>query len=277
MSAVLVITTHGEIQVCENDHGTHDPDLYTVPRDMTIVTLNAVTPKIPNMLPSKNVGPFVRIVRENTTPDLFNAGSTRESMISIVEEIKERILEQDDQVRFISENVRSKNESFTSDEETMSYFYHPDLLYEIRSYGSGEQMYNKKFLRELSDVKGRSSDWKLSLLNTGVTTDEDLMDTLNPRIAALRPSTTRRTENTITRTENIIDELHGRGIRKLIIIDLSCNVIRRGLYGISATAERHLAFTHSKSRKGGKKNKTRKLKLKKKTKRARRGTLFRGK
>jgi hypothetical protein len=250
MSAVLVITTHGAIQVCENEHGTHDAELFTVPRDMTIVALNSVTPNIPNILPAKNVAPFVKIVRDRTSSKRFNASSSKAAMVEIVEEIKAEILENDDQIDWIAGQVKAKNENITGDGEIMAYFHHPDRLYQITTHGPGQTIYNKEFLRELGLVKGKSSNWKLNLLSSGVTRDEDLMDTLNPNVGKLRKGAP-RTEDTVTRTESVIEELYARGIRKLIIIDLSCNVIRRGNYGVSATAERHVAFTHS--RKGGKK------------------------
>jgi hypothetical protein len=124
----------------------------------------------------------------------------------------------------------------------MAYHYHShELLYRIKSY-SNRLVDNKQFLRENNLVKPRSSNWKLNLLNSGPTTDEDLMDTLNPSVGSLRSART-RDEYTVTRLETIIDELYSRGIRKLIIIDLSCSVIRKKQSGITRRGERNVALT----------------------------------
>ena len=241
MSAVIVITSHGDIQVksSKNPNETEEVEKYRFPRDMTIVSLNAVSPSVPNLLPPKNVAPFVKIVRDNTS--IFNGRTSKKDMKNIVKIIREQILEMDDQPEDARTQVHSGNTYYTNDGEIMAYHYHShELLYKIKTYTNG-MIYNKEFLRENSLVKPRSSNWKINLLNSGPTTDEDLMDTLNPSVTSLRSAST-RSVNTVTRMKNIIEELHNRGVRKLIIIDLSCSVIRKNLYGLTRRGDRNIAL-----------------------------------
>ena len=242
MSAVLVITSHGDIQVrsSKNPNESEEVEKYRIPNDMTIISLNAVSPSIPNLLPPKNVAPFVKIVRDNTAG--FNEDTSKKDMKSMVKKIREEIIEMDDQPEDARTEVHSGNTEYTNDGEIMAYHYHShELLYKIKTYSNG-LILNKEYLRENSLIKPRSSNWKINLLNTGPTTDEDLMDTLNPSVTSLRSART-RSVNTITRMKSIIELLYGRGVRKLIIIDLSCSVVRKGEYALTTRGDRNIALT----------------------------------
>ena len=254
MAKVVVVTTHGDIQVCNSAlTGVTEASFYDIPENIDIVSLYAVPANVPNMLPGKNVGDIVRIINENTSPDKFNEATSKKDMVEIVNKIREQIIPINDQVKAVKDQVELRNEVYTDDPETMSYYHHPDLLYQIDTHPDN-RIYNKEFLREEHDIrtkegklKHRSFNWKINLLHT---TDDkgkpvDLMETLNSNVSALRSAPT-RTELTTTRLRNIIEYLRSNGIKKIIIIDLSCNVIRRGQYGISAREERHVAIEHSK-------------------------------
>jgi hypothetical protein len=251
-TAVLVFTTHGDIQVrsSRNPNLTEEVEKFRIPEHMTIVALNAVSPGVPNLLPPKNVAPFIRIVR-NATSD-FNDQSTKKQMKDMVKDIRRQIVEGDDQPGATAKEVRSKNEFYTNDEEIMAYHYHSnEFLYRIRTYTNGFVL-NKEFLREdkllyKKNYEGetnklKSSNWKLNLLNTNVNDDEDLMDTLNPSAGKTRTAHLRE-GFTITRLKNVIDELYRRGIRKVIMIDLTCSVIRKKQHGITERGERNIALT----------------------------------
>lgn len=278
-TAVLVFTTHGDIQVRKSKtHGrTEEEEKFTIPEDMEIVSLNAVKPGVPNMLPPKNVSPFIRIVRDATIG--FNNNTEKKEMKEMVKQIKQEIFELDDQPGEIAVEINKKNTNYTDDDETVAYHHSShEFLYGIRTYTKGV-ITNKEFLREdnllykkdydRNPVKLQSSNWKLNLLNTNVKTDEDLMDTIN-RVAGRTREAHARQGYTITRLENVIRELYGRGIRKVIIIDLTCSVVRNKQAGVTSRAERSIARaatpetpsptgTKTKKGKGGSRiNKTRK-------------------
>jgi hypothetical protein len=248
-TAVLVFTTHGDIQVKSptNPELTEEVDKFRVPEGMEIVTLNAISPGAVNLLPPVNVAPFVKIVRDSTRE--FNDRTTKKQMKDMVKSIREQIIERDDQPGVAAKAVREKNESFTDDDEIMAYHHNShEFLYKIRTWTKG-LVPNKEYLREDKllykknyegeYVKLQSSNWKLNLLVDGVSTDEDLMDTLNP-IASITRTAHLREGFTITRLRNIISELYARGIHKVIIIDLTCSVIRKKQQGVTDRTARNI-------------------------------------
>lgn len=248
-TAVLVFTTHGDIQVKSptNPELTEEVDKFRVPDGMEIVTLNAISPGAVNLLPSVNVAPFVKIVRDSTRE--FNDRTTKKQMKDMVKSIRGQIIERDDQPVVAAKAVREKNESFTDDDEIMAYHHNShEFLYKIRTWTEG-LVPNKEYLREDKllytknyegeYVKLQSSNWKLNLLNSNVKTDEDLMDTLNP-IAAVTRTAHLREGSTITRLKNVVDVLYRRGIRKVIIIDLTCSVIRKKQQGVTDRVARNI-------------------------------------
>ena len=278
-TAVLVFTTHGDVQVrrSKNPELTEEVEKFRIPEGMEIVSLNAVKPGVPNILPPKNVAPFIKIVREAT--ENFNDETKKKEMKEMVKQIKHKIFELDDQPGVVAKEVNIRNENYTDDEETMAYHHSShEFLYSIRTYSRGI-ITNKEFLREDKllykedyegeHVKIQSSNWKLNLLNTNVKTDEDLMDTLNPNAGKLRAAHERE-GYTITRLGNVIDELNRRRIKKIIIVDLTCSVIRKKQQGVTVRLERAIArhatpetaspveSETKRARRGGRINKTRK-------------------
>jgi len=269
-TAVLVFTTHGDIQVrnSSNPELTEEVDDFFIPKDMEIVILNAVSPGVPNLLPPKNVGPFVRIIRNTTSR--FNNRTSMEEMKTIVETIKNQIVVSDDQPETVAKEIHSNNENYTKDDETMAYHNRShEFLYKIISYSNEQKLPNKQYLREdrLLYKKGENEkiknyNWKLNLLGSIIATDEDLMDTLNPNAGKTRNAPLREGFTT-TRLESVVDELYSRGIRKIIIVDLTCSVIRKKQSGITDRGERNIAFTLRKEQtigSGGKKTMKRRRK-----------------
>jgi hypothetical protein len=252
MAAVVVITTHGDIQVRtdpKNPDRLHNVEKIQLPREMTIVSLNAVPVGSVNLLPPDQIKAFISIVRKNTNG--FTEDSTKDQMKDMVELIREEMKELDHQPCEAAKEVHKKNPSFTEDPEILAYHYcSHELLYKMKSYSSRET-YNKQFSREDhllyrinyegKRVMKKNSDWRINLLGKNITQDVDLMDVLNTDVAGLRSKST-RTTSTVTRLSDIIEFLLSHGIRKLILIDLSCSVFRDRLYGISARERRLLRF-----------------------------------
>jgi hypothetical protein len=75
------------------------------------------------------------------------------------------------------------------------------------------------------------------------------MEELHHNISALRTTKTRK-ENSIIYLSDIIDYLRKKGKKKVIIVDFSCSVIRRGEYGVEPSQERYVRLEEV--RKGGK-------------------------
>jgi hypothetical protein len=268
---VLAITSHGDIQIeynlldsSEPSYTIVEPVKFSIPGDMEVIGIEVVSPSVPNLLPPKNTRPFMKIIKDLTSG--FNNDSTVEEMTSMVTEIKNRIRDLDDQPYDVIDQFRQKNTYYTEDEEVRAYFYHTDLLYRINNY-KRIKPFNKQYLRENKLIKNdkRSPhfyDWKINVLNSD--TETDLMSVLNQRVGSLRTSST-RDEFTATRLNKVIDYLYNKGVRKVILVDFSCSVIRKKMAGVSEREERYIALRHNRTRRGGR----RKSKLSKKNRKQR--------
>jgi len=243
--AVLVITSHGDIQVeydvddpAEPKFAVVDPRRFKIPKDMEIVGLEVVPPTVPNLLPSTSVRPFVNIIKEETSG--FNSKTKADEMMAMVERIKNRIREQDEEPAGALKEFRKKGSEFETDAELRSYVHHLDLFYRTFNYKKVDP-YDKRFLREEYLVTDNTKspkyyDWKLNIINSDP--ELDLMAELNPIVTTLRSKRT-RTSFTITNLRDMIAFLRSKGIRKIIMIDLSCSVIRDVDRGVLPTAERY--------------------------------------
>jgi hypothetical protein len=251
--AVIVITTHGDIQVRENKKNkTYEPLTMNPIRDMEIISLNVVTPGVPNLAPSEIVETGINIIKEETQN--FNNSTDKNDMIEIVERMKVRLIENDTQPEEVENEFKNRNPEYIEDEEVVAYRLHDDSMYSIHDY-SLEIPLDKEFLRANIDVFDKPSneryDWKITLLSDS--NEPDLMNTLNPTITALRTSETKK-DNSITYFSKIIEYLRKIGKKKVIIVDFSCSVIRRRLYGVSPAQERYARLVAIRHRKGGKTN-----------------------
>lgn len=255
--SIVAITTHGDIQVYENKTNkinkkikTYEPVTMNPISDMEIISLNVVTPGVPNLAPSEIVETGINIIKEETQD--FNNSTDKNEMIEIVERIKVRLIENDTQPVEVENEFKNKNPEYIEDEEIVAYRLHDDSMYSIHDY-SIEMPLDKEFLRANIDVFNKPIneryDWKITILSES--NEPDLMNTLNPTISALRYSETKK-DNSITYLSKIIEYLRKNGKKKVIIVDFSCSVIRRGEYGISPTQERYARLVAIRHGKGGK-------------------------
>lgn len=262
--AVLAITAHGDIQVeyhldnpIQPTYNIVTPVRFEIPDDMEIIGIEVVSPSVPNLLPPKNTLPFLKIIKEETSG--FNENTTVDEMTAMVSSIKNKLSDLDDQPYDVINQFRQKNTNYTEDEDVRAYFYHTDLLYRINNY-KVINPFNKEYLREnkliTNNKRSRNFyDWKINILNS--IPEIDLMSVLNQRVESLRSSSS-RSEFTITRLQKIIEYLHNKGIKKIILIDFSCSVIRRKTSGVTEREERYIALEHNRTRGGRKRKNTRK-------------------
>lgn len=271
--AIVSITTHGDIQVYEikdktdKKHKIYEPVTMSPIRDMEIISLNVVTPGVPNLAPSEIVETGINIIKEETQN--FNNSTDKSEMIDMIERIKVRLIESDTQPVEVENEFKNKNPEYLEDEEIVAYRLHDDSMYSIHDY-SNEMPLDKEFLRANIDVFNKplneKYDWKITLLSNS--DEPDLMNTLNPTISALRNSETKK-DNSITYLSKIIDYLRKNGKKKVIIVDFSCSVIRRGEYGISPSQERYARLVAIRHGKGGKTNRRKNNKRRKYTRKNR--------
>jgi uncharacterized coiled-coil protein SlyX len=268
--AVLAITSHGDIQIEYNlldtlapSYSIIEPVKFSIPDDMEVIGIEVVSPSVPNLLPPKNTRPFMNIIKRITSE--FNQDSTVEQMNSMVDEINTSLSELDDQPYEVIEQFRQKNTDYTEDKEVRAYFYHTELLYRKNNYKE-IQPFNKQYLREnnlVTDNKRSSHfyDWKINVLNS--VPETDLISVLNQRVGSLRSSASRN-EFTVTRLNKVIEYLYNKGIRKVILVDFSCSVIRKKMDSVTEREERYIALQHNRTRRGGRRLKNKRNKRTKK-------------
>jgi hypothetical protein len=254
--AVLAITTHGDIQVYKNkETKTYEPNVMNRINDMEIISLNVVTPGVPNLSPPEEVEGNIKIIKDETKK--FNNSTNKNTMIEIVENIKRRLIASDDQPQIVETETRKKNPNFTGDEEIVAYRLHDDAMYSIHDYSS-EMPLNKEFFRANADILNKPPneryDWRITLLSDD--NEPDLINELNQTISSLRNADA-KPGNSVTYLNNIIHYLRSRNKKKIIIIDFSCSVIRRKEFGLEPNEERYARLAALRNVLGGKNNITR--------------------
>jgi hypothetical protein len=217
-TAILVITTHGGINVEFTTTGGLQPITITEPDGMDIVLLEAAVCGVVNSVSPSNVVSYTKTVRDTINASEFNENTTKSDMISIAERVKSEIMQIDDQPDLTAKEISARNSNFIDDPETIDYYHHNNKFYNI--YGD-KYIVDKRLSRANEQTKPGSRNWKINLLGA---LDEDLMDTLKPHISSLRKSS-KRHENNILYTHDIIEELKKRGITKVLIFDFTCSVI----------------------------------------------------
>ena len=217
-TAVLVITTHGGINVEFTSTGGLQPVMTAEPDGMDIVLMEAAACGIVNIVSPSNIVSYTKTVRDAINTSEFNENMTKSDMMSIAERIKAEIMQIDDQPDSVAREISARNSNFIDDPQTMEYYHHNNKFYNIYD---DINIIDKRFSRANELTKLGSRNWKVNLLGT---MDEDLMDTLNPNISSLRKSS-KRHENNILYMHDIIEELEKRGISKVLIFDFTCSVI----------------------------------------------------
>jgi hypothetical protein len=262
-TAVLVITTHGGINVEIEETGVLQPVTTDKPEDMDIVLLQTAVCGVVNMLESDKVNEFTQVIRDTIKESDFNNETTQTEMVNIAETIKTKLMQIDDQPAVVAKEIYSKTPGYIDDDETMDYLHHSNKMYNVYS---GKTLIDKEFSRANELTNPNSLDWKVNLLrqlDNREISYEDLMVTLNPNITKLRNSDERK-QPSILSMYKIISELQRRGISKVIIIDLTCSVI---IQNVSETTTRHFRRKQSKKyqlsikTRGGRTRKKRRAKL----------------
>ena len=246
-TAVVAICSHGDVQVrIDSETMTLEPLVCTIPEDMEIVILYVVPTAAPNLLPPA-MKPFVDTIIRGTSS--FNSDSSIEDMKEIVASIKDELVEIDELPKLVAAEVYAKNTEYSEDEEVLAYFRKPDMLYSMLSSDSGISPLNKELLRENSTVTtsgDKKYDWRINLLQKGGESI-DLMAILNPNVSSLR-NTDIRDEFSITSMQALINYLYKNGVRKTILFDFSCSVIRRKKYAVTPREERLIAYNEGRRR-----------------------------
>jgi hypothetical protein len=264
-TAVLLITTHGGIEVEFTETNDLIPNTFEAPQGMDIVILQAAACGVVNITDEKEINDFIPSIRSISKK--FNNSTSNEDMIKIVEEIKKNLIMKDGVPKYISNEIHSKNSYYANNKHAVNYDHHTDKSYKIYS---GSKILNKRLTRTNNEISEDTQDWKVIMLDYNPKhEDTDLMDVLHKNITRYQA-----TKTVFLYTENIINYLGSIGITKVIIIDLTCSAI------IDDITERQTRYIRRKYE-GGKytkrkknKKKTKKNKNKKKQKKTNKKKMY---
>lgn len=240
-SAVLFIATHGETSLKKGDTGVLEPVLTPIPSDMDVVVIQAAVCGAPNIVTKSNVESYIDAIKDETY-DLHD-DTTKEDMLEIANSIKMRLMQIDKPTRsIIAKGINSRSMHFVNNPEFRDYRAYDDRTYMIHDK---ETIIDKEFSRLDGLTTPSSKFLKVSLLGEN---DEDLMETLNERIYTLRNSKKRkRKADIIIHMRDIFSEFEKRGIKKALIVDVSCSSISNHY-----ASERDTRSARNKSVKAGK-------------------------
>ena len=217
-TAVLVITTHGQIDVGITKTGILQPVLTPKPSNINVVLLQAAVCGVINIVEPNQVASYVKVINDTVNASGFNENTTKEEMVEIAESIKTQLMKIDDKPEEVAQEVSVKNPNYVGNTEVMNYHYHNNKFYNIYS---NRFIIDKKFLRANELTNPRSKDWKINLLSEN---GEDLMETMNRNVSSLRNSSERK-KNSVLYMSEIIQELQKRDILNVLIFDFTCSII----------------------------------------------------
>jgi hypothetical protein len=217
-TAVLVITTHGKMEVYASKTGILQPVLTPKPINMNVVLLQAAACGVVNIVEPNQLESYVKVINDTVEASEFNDNTTNEEMMQIAESIRTKLMQIDNEAEEVAQEVYSMNPNYVDDTEVMDYHYHNNKFYNIYN---NRFIIDKRFLRANELTNPLSKDWKINLLSEN---DEDLMETMKRNVSSLRNSSQRK-KNSVLYMSEIIQELQKRGILNVLIFDFTCSVI----------------------------------------------------
>jgi hypothetical protein len=216
-TAILFITTHGLI-IKEDEE--HDVDTFIVPKGITIKRAMVSAPGECNIVSEEIVDSYVKLINSLKTKLMSNRETTQDDAIKkIVDTIKRTDSSNLHMRRTFTRNLlrqKEKEELNESDEEHLEnyqgYIRQFEKGFTIQEFNTGDQILNKKYLRE--NVESTKNDWVIKVMN--IPGQPDLLSFLKMQ--------TRGGESTI-RLQEIVDFLIEKGVKNIIIFDLTCSNI----------------------------------------------------
>jgi hypothetical protein len=204
---VISVTSHGVIII---DNNTNKPLTFSVPSDMKIIKLSAVTPGVCNLTHPSDVDDFIKQVIKKVNNPTEMTKLTNDPIIYLETLAKlYKTIEEDT----FAETVKEKNPDYDFKIRD-DYLHHRNKSYNITQYESGNLIINKEYIRNnRTELNTGAWDFQINVLNvTGV---PDLFNEI------LGVRTYQNVNSTIT-LQQIVDFVKTKGVKQLIILDLSC-------------------------------------------------------
>jgi len=209
-TVVIAVTSHGLIKY---DDVTKNTITFNVPSGMKIIKLSAVAPGVCNLTEPENLHETIDyIVKKINKPVEFDR--LLRDPISYLEELILIIKSNEEDT--IRETINDKTPDFDIKLRD-DYVHHRNKSYTIVEYNTNDPIINKDYVRNNRTELNRGPwDFQISVINASEVGKPDLFNEITQR------RTYSDADTTIT-LEQIINFLKDKGVKQIILIDLSCS------------------------------------------------------
>ena len=203
---IVVVTCHGLITIDKSDN---EPNLFKIPDNMKVIKMSAVTHGVCNFTNDQDVNKFIKMIihKKNKTElkkGLKNPEKYTETLANLYKEIEA------DTVKDAFNATPDSNSDIRN-----TYNHHRDKSYEIITYNHKHPyMINKEYIRN-NKSEQNSSQWDYGIYCLNVEGKPDLITKLKGRTYA--------DKDTTIYLKEILDFLHDKGVKEIILLDLSCS------------------------------------------------------
>jgi len=205
-TVIIVVTCHGVIAIDKTDN---EPNLFKIPDNMKVVKMSAVTPGICNLTMDEDVDKFIQIILDKKNKkDMKKGLKNPEKYAKTLGDLYKTI--EEDTVKGLYTASPDSNTDLRK-----TFIYHRNKSYKIITYNRKHPyMINKEYVRNNKNEQN-SSGWDFGIFCLNVEGKPDLITKLKGRSYA--------DKDTNVYLEEIISYLHDKGVKEVILIDLSCS------------------------------------------------------
>lgn len=272
-TALIVITSHGEIPVTK-DPITKEivPYTFIIPNEIqTITKLSVVAPGVCNITNTEDVDDFVKTLM-GKIKDQNEYNSLLTDPVNYLNFLAEFNKEIEKQV--VNEAIQEKHAKTEDYDPTVhdDYVYHINKRYNVTQYKSDDEMLNKVYSRNNRTELNRSA-WDHQMILVNALGKPDLFTEINGKSF--------QDKNSELVFSNVVEFLKNKGVKNIILIDLSCSVfesqfelskrgergVRREIFGKKLFGGKYRMKTHKNKIKSKNKTKSRTRKHRKITNR----------
>jgi hypothetical protein len=205
-TVIVVVTCHGVIAIDKTDN---EPNLFKIPDNMKVVKMSSVTPGICNLTMDEDVDKFIQIILDKKNKkDMKKGLKNPEKYAKTLGDLYKTI-----EVDTVKGLYTASPDSNTDLRKT--FIHHRNKSYKIITYNRNHPyMINKEYIRNNKNEQN-SSGWDFGIFCLNVEGKPDLITKLKGRSYSDKDSN--------VYLEEIISYLHEKGVKEVILIDLSCS------------------------------------------------------
>ena len=205
---LIAVTCHGTIII--NNKETNEPELFTLPQNMKVIKLSAVTPGVCNLTIDDDIDEFIETILDKKSEKKINKELKKpETYTKKLADLYQTI-EEETVNGIFNTTTSNSNKSLRKD-----YIHHRNKSYKIITYDKKHpNMINKEYTRN-KKTEQNSSKWDYGIYCLNVEGKPDLFTKLKGR--------SYKDENVSINLEEIVSYLHQKGVKEIVILDMSCS------------------------------------------------------